>query len=137
MKLKQVQFPVMKRRTGEMLPFMCDDDKSLSLLVEAYTKKWKSCGETKHCISCRDCKKILYGLFKNSLGCFKFRGLTRWRLACIIYDIVLITEFLCCFLGNRFSIPCVRWVSQSQTRVLLFCFAVAYRLPVYVTSSLH
>lgn len=119
-----------------MLPFMCDDDESRSLAVESYTEKWKSFGEIKHSISCRDWKSWM-AFFKNSPGCFKFRGLTRWRLACIIYDIVLITEFLSCFLGNRFCIPCVRWVSQSQTRVLLFYSAVANKLPVSVSSSLH
>ena len=69
------------------------------------TERRKSFGETKHPISCRDWsrkkKEISYGLFKNSPGCFKFRSLTRWRLPCIIYDTVLITEFLSFLLGNR------------------------------------
>lgn len=45
--------------------------------------------------------------------------LTRWRLTCIIYDTVLITESSCHFLGSR-CIPDGRRVSQLWTRVLLF-----------------
>lgn len=50
--------------------------------------------------------------------------LTRWRLACIIYDIVLATEFFSCFLGNRFLYP------LCETRVLLFRSAVTSGLSV-------
>lgn len=48
-----------------MLAFMCDDDESQSLLVEAYTEKRKGFRETKHCISCRDCKKNLVWPFQE------------------------------------------------------------------------
>ncbi len=125
-----------EKKSWEMRPFMCDDDESRSLVVEAYTEKRKSFGETKHSISCRDCKISCMAFSGTLLPVWNSGVLTRWRLACIIYDIVLITEFLSCFLGNRFCIPCVRWVFQSQTRVLLFCSAVAYKLPV-ASYSLH
>lgn len=45
--------------------------------------------------------------------------LTRWRLTCIIYDTVLITESSCRFLGSRCCIPDGRRVSRLRTRVLL------------------
>lgn len=49
-----------EKKNWEMLPFMCDDDdESRSSVVEAYTEKRKSFGETKHFLSCSDCKKNL------------------------------------------------------------------------------
>lgn len=63
-----------EKKNWEILPFMCDHDESQSLVVKTYAEKLESFGEIRHSISCRDCIKILNGLFKNSPRCFKFRG---------------------------------------------------------------
>lgn len=63
-----------EKKNWEILPFMCDHHESQSLVVKTYAEQLESFGEIRHSISCRDCIKILNGLFKNSPRCFKFKG---------------------------------------------------------------
>lgn len=67
--------------------------------------KLKSFGEIRHSISCRDCDKPWMAFSRTLLAVLNSGVSTRWRLACIIYDIVLATEFFSCFLGSRFLYP--------------------------------
>ena len=89
-----------------MLPFMCDDDESRGSVVEAYTERQKSFGETKHIISCRDCKKksLVMAFSRTLLALLNFGvwPCGGWHALSMT---VLVTEFLSCFLGNRFCIP--------------------------------